>query len=158
MQPPSIFIRKLRSIPEVRKSALINDWERIQGKRGVGQQVQFALKHMCSLEGEPGWGEGVVWAVQPQDHFVIFTLIQAWKQYFQPLTDTKFLYRYEHYFFLKASNLIINWVHLSLERKNTHATELIPVRSYKKDLVFRVAKILKDITSLFLKLAKVFLQ
>ena len=45
---------------------------------------------------------------------------------------------------------------MNLEKK--YAIELTPVKSYKKGVLFLVAKTLKDITSHSLKLAKLFSQ
>ena len=45
---------------------------------------------------------------------------------------------------------------LELWKERKYATELTPVKSYKECFVFLVAKTLKDIRNLFLKLAKVF--
>ena len=47
---------------------------------------------------------------------------------------------------------------LELQIEKKYGTELIPVKSCKKDLIFLVAKTLKDITYHTLKVAKVFSQ
>ena len=47
---------------------------------------------------------------------------------------------------------------LKLWKERKDATELIPVKSYKKGLIFLVVMAVEDITNLLLKLAKAFLQ
>ena len=47
---------------------------------------------------------------------------------------------------------------LKLLKERKYATELIPVKSYPKGLIFLVVKTVEDITNHLLKLAKVFSQ
>ena len=57
-----------------------------------------------------------------------------------------------------CSNSSLNSELIELQIEKKYGNELILVKSYKKDLIFLVAKTLKDITYHTLKVAKVFSQ
>ena len=101
MQFSSTFIRTSGPITEVKKSALINDWENI-AYWDKSQQSKALAKNLGLFQMQFG-----VWGVaQPQENFTIFTLIE---------TETKLSYKYERFFSIKPGNLIINWVTLFLQ-------------------------------------------
>ena len=59
---------------------------------------------------------------------------------------------------IKDKKVAYSNLSLKLLNERKHTTELIPVKSYQKDLIFLVVKTVEHITDHLLKLAKVFSQ
>ena len=59
---------------------------------------------------------------------------------------------------IKDEKIIYSNSSIKLCKERKYAIELIPVKSYKKGLIFLVVKTVEDITNNLLKLAKVFSQ
>ena len=76
------------------KSALINDWENILFW-GESEQNGALINKFDLFKIQ-------VRRVASQEHFANSISITE--------TDTKLLHKYKHFFFLKASNWIINWI------------------------------------------------
>ena len=103
------FRQNTRAYPRSKKNL---HWPMIGKMLHIGKNLSKARCWQKSLVC-PKCSLGILGELQCQENFAIFPLFLTWEQHFQHLNWQEIVIWNAHLFFMKTSNLIINWVPLS---------------------------------------------
>ena len=157
MQSSSTFTWISGPIPEVKRYALINDYENIIVYSGDSFIYNCLCRRTSAVSSKYIWQ---VWrSVSPQENLAIFTpiftLILETAFPALKLTQSSYISKYKHTLFLKTGNLILNWVPLSFFYKHP-MPERVSSPSYPSQFFSELGIIWKYYLGLCLKKEAIF--